>query len=98
MLKRSGPKKNLEKSAFQTGKTVTQFRNKQQRDKISKNKSQQANKVNRKRKFQTDYKSDGLAVKKQKWDDFKKNCSKAHNTVIKPTITLLLRQSRFGGS
>lgn len=66
--------KNLEKSAIQPGKTgVTQFRNKQQRDKISKNKSQQANKVNRKRTFQTDCKSDGLAPKKQKWDAFKKN-------------------------
>jgi len=53
-------------------KSVKQFKNKQQGDKIPKNKFQQANKFNRKRKFQADGKSDESAAKKPKWDDFKK--------------------------
>ncbi|XP_032722430.1 pumilio homolog 3 [Lontra canadensis] len=74
--KEGGPKitsKNFEKCAVKSGKKgVKQFRNKQQGDKTPKNKFQQANKFNRKRKFQTDGKSDESAAKKPKWDDFKK--------------------------
>uniref|UniRef100_A0A8C7ASL2 Pumilio homolog 3 n=1 Tax=Neovison vison TaxID=452646 RepID=A0A8C7ASL2_NEOVI len=74
--KEGGPKitsKNFEKGAVKPGKKgVKQFRNKQQGDKTPKNKFQQANKFNRKRKFQTDGKSDESAAKKPKWDDFKK--------------------------
>lgn len=66
--------KNFEKCALLPGKTgVTQFKNKQQGGEISKNKFQQANKVSKKRKSQPDFKSDGLAPMKPKWDDFKKN-------------------------
>uniref|UniRef100_A0A7N5JPM0 Pumilio RNA binding family member 3 n=1 Tax=Ailuropoda melanoleuca TaxID=9646 RepID=A0A7N5JPM0_AILME len=74
--KEGGPKitsKNFEKCATKPGKKdVKQFKNKQQGDKIPKNKFQQANKFNKKRKFQADGKSDESAAKKPKWDDFKK--------------------------
>ncbi|XP_047555985.1 pumilio homolog 3 [Lutra lutra] len=74
--KEGGPKitsKNFEKCAVKPGKKgVRQFRNKPRGDKTAKNKVQQANKFNRKRKFQTDGKSDESAAKKPKWDDFKK--------------------------
>ncbi|XP_032165082.1 pumilio homolog 3-like [Mustela erminea] len=74
--KEGGPKitsKNFEKCAVKPGKkAVKQFRNKQEGDKTPKNKFQQANKFNRKRKFQTDGKSDESAAKKPKWDNFKK--------------------------
>ncbi|XP_058997576.1 pumilio homolog 3 isoform X1 [Mustela lutreola] len=74
--KEAGPKitsRNFEKRAVTPGKKgVQQFRNKQQGDKTPKNKFQQANKFNRKRKFQTDGKSDESAAKKPKWDDLKK--------------------------
>ncbi|KAF3815983.1 hypothetical protein GH733_016088 [Mirounga leonina] len=74
--KEGGPKitsKNFEKCATKPGKKgVKQFKNKQQGDKIPKNKFQQANKFNRKRKFQADGKSGESAAKKPKWDDFKK--------------------------
>lgn len=63
VVKEGGPKitsKNFEKCAIKPGKKgVKQFKNKQQGDKIPKNKFQQANKFNRKRKFQADGKSDG---------------------------------------
>ncbi|XP_015422380.1 PREDICTED: pumilio homolog 3 [Myotis davidii] len=76
VVKEGGPKitsKNFQKSATKPGKKgVKQFRNKQQGDKIPKNKFQQANKFNKKRKFQPDSKSDESAAKKPKWDDFKK--------------------------
>ncbi|KAI5934379.1 Pumilio3 [Manis javanica] len=76
VVKESGPKitsKNFEKSITKPGKKgVKQFKNKQQGDKIPKNKLQQANKFKRKRKFQLDSKSDDSAAKKPKWDDFKK--------------------------
>ncbi|XP_058421717.1 pumilio homolog 3 isoform X2 [Diceros bicornis minor] len=76
VVKEGGPKitsKNFEKSATKPGKKgVKQFKNKQQGDKIPKNKFQQANKFHRKRKFQADNKSDDSAAKKPKWDDFKK--------------------------
>ncbi|XP_036186863.1 pumilio homolog 3 isoform X4 [Myotis myotis] len=76
VVKEGGPKitsKNFQKSATKPGKKgVKHFRNKQQGDKIPKNKSQQANKFNKKRKFQPDSKSDESAAKKPKWDDFKK--------------------------
>ncbi|XP_049488974.1 pumilio homolog 3 isoform X1 [Panthera uncia] len=76
VVKEGGPKitpKNFEKCATKPGKKgVKQFKNKQQGDKIPKNKFQQANKFNRKRKFQADGKSDESASKKPKWDDFKK--------------------------
>uniref|UniRef100_A0A8C0PY24 Pumilio RNA binding family member 3 n=1 Tax=Canis lupus familiaris TaxID=9615 RepID=A0A8C0PY24_CANLF len=76
VVKEGGPKitsKNFEKCAIKPGKKgVKQFKNKQQGDKIPKNKFQQANKFNRKRKFQADGKSDESAAKKPKWDDFKK--------------------------
>lgn len=62
-LKDGRPKttpKNFEKSATKLGKKgVKQFKNKQQGDKLPKNKFQQANKTNRKRKFQSNNKSDG---------------------------------------
>ncbi|GAB5579664.1 pumilio homolog 3 isoform X1 [Prionailurus iriomotensis] len=62
VVKEGGPKitpKNFEKCATKPGKKgVKQFKNKQQGDKIPKNKFQQANKFNRKRKFQADGKSD----------------------------------------
>lgn len=49
--------KNFEKGATKPGKKgVKQFKNKQQGDKIPKNKFQQANKFNRKRKFPPDSK------------------------------------------
>nr|XP_020144866.1 pumilio homolog 3 isoform X3 [Microcebus murinus] len=65
--------KNFEKSTTKPGKKgVKQFKNKQQGDKAPKNKFQQANKFNKKRKFQPDGKSDESAAKKPKWDDFKK--------------------------
>ncbi|XP_012892807.1 PREDICTED: pumilio domain-containing protein KIAA0020-like, partial [Dipodomys ordii] len=65
--------KNFKKSATKPGKKgIKQFKNKQQGDKGPKNKLQQANKLNRKRKFQADGKSDESAAKKPKWDDFKK--------------------------
>ena len=52
--------KNFEKTATKPGKKgVKQFKNKQQGDRIPKNKFQQANKFNQKRKFQPDSKSDG---------------------------------------
>lgn len=76
VVKESRPKttpKNFEKSATKPGKKgVKQFKNKQQGDKTAKNKFQQANKFNKKRKFQPDSKSDESAAKKPKWDDFKK--------------------------
>ncbi|XP_040353886.1 pumilio homolog 3 [Herpailurus yagouaroundi] len=76
VVKEGGPKitpKNFEKCATKPGKKgVKQFKNKQQGDKIPKNKFQQANKFNRKRKSQADGKSDESAAKKPKWDDFKK--------------------------
>ncbi|XP_047685455.1 pumilio homolog 3 isoform X2 [Prionailurus viverrinus] len=76
VVKEGGPKitpKNFEKCATKPGKKgVKQFKNKQQGDKIPKNKFQQANKFNRKRKFQADGKSDESVAKKPKWDDFKK--------------------------
>ncbi|XP_022429301.1 pumilio homolog 3 isoform X2 [Delphinapterus leucas] len=76
VVKEGGPKittKNFEKTATKPGKKgVKQFKNKQQGDKIPKNKFQQADKFNRKRKFQPDSKNDGTAVKKPKWDEFKK--------------------------
>lgn len=63
VVKESGPKitsKNFEKSITKPGKKgVKQFKNKQQGDKIPKNKLQQSNKFKRKRKFQLDSKSDG---------------------------------------
>ncbi|KAK1339046.1 hypothetical protein QTO34_019719 [Cnephaeus nilssonii] len=60
-------------SATKLGKKcVKQFKNKQQGDKIPKNKFQQANKFNKKRELQLDSKSDESAAKKPKWDDFKK--------------------------
>lgn len=75
-LKDGRPKttpKNFEKSATKLGKKgVKQFKNKQQGDKLPKNKFQQANKANRKRKFQSNSNSDESASKKPKWDDFKK--------------------------
>ncbi|XP_007937599.1 pumilio homolog 3 [Orycteropus afer afer] len=65
--------KNFEKSATKPGrKGVKQFKNKQQGDKVPKNKFQLANKLSKKRKFQPDSKSDELAAKKPKWDNFKK--------------------------
>ncbi|XP_042555323.1 pumilio homolog 3 [Dipodomys spectabilis] len=65
--------KNFKKSATKPGKKgIKQFKNKQQGDKGPKNKLQQANKLNRKRKFQPDGKNDESAAKKPKWDDFKK--------------------------
>lgn len=61
--KEGGPKitsRNFEKCATKPGKKgVKQFKNKQQGDKIPKNKFQQANKFNKKRRFQADGKSDG---------------------------------------
>ncbi|XP_024410830.2 pumilio homolog 3 isoform X2 [Desmodus rotundus] len=78
VVKAGGPKitsKNFQKSATKPGKKgVKQFKNKQPGDKIPKNKFQQANNINKKRKFQPDSTSDGLesAAKKPKWDDFKK--------------------------
>ncbi|XP_036289821.1 pumilio homolog 3 isoform X4 [Pipistrellus kuhlii] len=76
VVKEGGPKiasKNFQKSATKPGKKgVKQFKTKQQGDKIPKNKFQQANKFNKKRKFQPDGKSDESAAKKPKWDDFKK--------------------------
>nr|XP_020724435.1 pumilio homolog 3 isoform X3 [Odocoileus virginianus texanus] len=76
VVKEGGPKirsKNFEKTATKPGKKgVKQFKNKQQGDKIPKNKFQQANKFNQKRKFQPDSKSDESAAKKPKWDEFKK--------------------------
>ncbi|KAL4689578.1 hypothetical protein H8959_012369 [Pygathrix nigripes] len=72
----SGPKiasRNFEKGITKPGKKgVKQFKNKQQGDKSPKNKFQQANKFNKKRRFQPDGKSDESAAKKPKWDDFKK--------------------------
>lgn len=63
VVKESRPKttpKNFEKSATKPGKKgVKQFKNKPQGDKTAKNKFQQANKFNKKRKFQPDSKSDG---------------------------------------
>uniref|UniRef100_A0A8I5N9X7 Pumilio homolog 3 n=1 Tax=Papio anubis TaxID=9555 RepID=A0A8I5N9X7_PAPAN len=76
VTKEGGPKitsRNFEKSITKPGKKgVKQFKNKQQGDKSPKNKFQQANKFNKKRKFQPDGKSDESAAKKPKWDDFKK--------------------------
>lgn len=76
VVKEGEPKitsKNFEKSATKPGKKgVKQFKNKQQGDKIPKNKFQQGNKFNRKRKIQPDSKNDGSAAKKPKWDEFKK--------------------------
>ncbi|KAI4588936.1 hypothetical protein MJG53_003344, partial [Ovis ammon polii x Ovis aries] len=76
VVKEGGPKitsKNFEKTATKPGKKgVKQFKNKQQGDRIPKNKFQQANKFNQKRKFQPDSKSDESAAKKPKWDEFKK--------------------------
>ncbi|KAM9082293.1 pumilio homolog 3 isoform 2-T28 [Megaptera novaeangliae] len=76
VVKEGGPKitsKNFEKTATKPGKKgVKQFKNKQQGDKIPKNKFQQADKFNRKRKFQPDSKNDDTAAKKPKWDEFKK--------------------------
>ncbi|XP_013371829.1 PREDICTED: pumilio domain-containing protein KIAA0020 homolog isoform X2 [Chinchilla lanigera] len=76
VVKEGGPKvtsKKFEKSAMKPGKKgVKQFKNKQQGDKGLKSKFQQANKFNKKRKFQPDGKSDESAPKKPKWDDFKK--------------------------
>lgn len=63
VVKEGEPKitsKNFEKSATKPGKKgVKQFKNKQQGDKIPKNKFQQGNKFNRKRKIQPDSKNDG---------------------------------------
>ncbi|KAF3819787.1 hypothetical protein GH733_015296 [Mirounga leonina] len=53
-------------------KSVKEFKNKQQGDKIPKNKFWQVNKFNRKRKFQVGHKTDESTAKKPKWDDFKK--------------------------
>ncbi|ELW63088.1 hypothetical protein TREES_T100010023 [Tupaia chinensis] len=76
VVKEGGPKiasKNFEKSATKPGKKgVKQVKNKQQGDKAPKNKFQQADKFNKKRKFQSDSQSDDSAAKKPKWDDFKK--------------------------
>ncbi|XP_055284285.1 pumilio homolog 3 isoform X3 [Moschus berezovskii] len=76
VVKEGGPKitsKSFEKTATKPGrKGVKQFKNKQQGDKIPKNKFQQASKFNQKRKFQADGKSDESATKKPKWDEFKK--------------------------
>lgn len=76
VAKEGGPKitsRNFEKSITKPGKKgVKQFKNKQQGDKSPKNKFQQANKFNKKRKFQPDGKSDESAAKKPKWDDFKR--------------------------
>nr|XP_051702169.1 pumilio homolog 3 isoform X2 [Oryctolagus cuniculus] len=76
VTKEGGPKitsKNFEKSATKPGKKgVKQFKTRQQGDKGSKNKFQAANKFSKKRKFQSDNKSDESAAKKPKWDDFKK--------------------------
>ncbi|XP_029775817.1 pumilio homolog 3 isoform X2 [Suricata suricatta] len=70
---KEGGSKNFEKCATKPGKKgVKQFKNKQQGDKIPKNKFQQANKFSRKRKFQADGKGGESAAKKPKWDDFKK--------------------------
>uniref|UniRef100_A0A452UWS5 Pumilio RNA binding family member 3 n=1 Tax=Ursus maritimus TaxID=29073 RepID=A0A452UWS5_URSMA len=74
--KEGGPRmtpRSFEKCATKPGKKgVKQFKNKQQGDKIPKSKFQQANKFNKKRRFQADGKSDESAAKKPKWDDFKK--------------------------
>ncbi|KAM9641816.1 pumilio homolog 3 [Trichechus inunguis] len=76
VVKEGGPKvpsKNFEKSATKPGKKgVKQFKNKQQGDKVPKNKFQPASKFNKKRKFQPNSTSDESAAKKPKWDDFKK--------------------------
>nr|XP_004653049.1 pumilio homolog 3 [Jaculus jaculus]XP_044997072.1 pumilio homolog 3 [Jaculus jaculus] len=76
VVKEDGPKitsKNFEKNATKPGKKgVKHFKNKPHGDKGPKNKLPQANKVNKKRKFQPDSKSDAAPAKKPKWDDFKK--------------------------
>ncbi|XP_040844837.1 pumilio homolog 3 isoform X2 [Ochotona curzoniae] len=76
VLKEDGHKitsKSFEKSAVKPGKKgVKQFKNKQQGDRGSKNKSQPAKNFHKKRKFQADGQSDESAAKKPKWDDFKK--------------------------
>lgn len=51
---------------------MKQFKNKQQEDKLPNNKCKQANKLDKKRKFQPDCKSDASAAQKPKWDDFEK--------------------------
>ncbi|XP_006881429.1 PREDICTED: pumilio domain-containing protein KIAA0020 homolog [Elephantulus edwardii] len=65
--------KNFEKSSTKPGKKgVKQFKAKQPGEAVLKSKLQQTNKLNRKRKFQPDSKSEESAAKKPKWDDFKK--------------------------